>query len=112
MGITSPAKSVGRDKQQREEYESQLVSVEELTAEGDALERKAELEEKLDDLYDSTDEKTKQLQEMPKLSRPVAATSQCRPIMGEVLWETTVVNTYTKQQQRTHARMFSGTHMK
>ena len=31
------------------------------------------MEEKLDDLYDSTDEKTKQLQELPQLRGPIAA---------------------------------------
>ena len=49
------------------------LSLSEFTTE-DVLEKKAEkLEEKLDDLYDSIDEKTKQLQELPQLSGPIAA---------------------------------------
>ena len=35
--------------------------------------RKRSWKKKLDDLYDSIDEKTKQLQELPQLSGPVAA---------------------------------------
>ena len=65
--------SIESDKQLKQKYESQLVFVEEFTTEANVLEKKVELEEKLDDLYDSIDEKTKRLQELPQLSGPIAA---------------------------------------
>ena len=64
-------KWIENDEQLKQEYESQLVFVKEFTT--DVLVKKAEVEEKLDDLYDSTDEKTKQLQELPQLRGPIAA---------------------------------------
>ena len=46
-------KSTESDKQLKQEYESQLVFVEEFTTEADVPEKKAELEEKLNDLYEA-----------------------------------------------------------
>lgn len=43
LGITSTSKSTEKDKQQKQEYESQLVLIKELKAERVVLERKAEL---------------------------------------------------------------------